>query len=257
MHLSGLRVLLTGASGGIGHALAQRLVEAQAFVLLQGRSGSRLQELALELGADRCAWVEGDLTNGEDLAEITAKAIELSINVLINNAGITEFKLFDDANIEGVISTNVIGTMRLTQSLLPHLRQLNRGMIVNVGSTFGAIGYPGYVVYSASKHAIRGFSEGLRRELSGSQIQVLYVSPRATATKMNSDAANQANLALGVTSDSADAVARRILLSISKLQSRHQIGVTERFQIFMNAMFPRVVDGAIARQLRIIKQFAD
>lgn len=247
-----MRVLLTGASGGIGRALANELLGADAGVLLQARSTDRLGDLACH---PRARVVAGDLRQDNDIAAIATAARENNINVLINNAGTGEFTLFEHSDIQRVIETNVIGTMALTQSLLPHLAEQPHALIINVGSTFGAIGYPGYVSYCASKHAIAGFSQALQRELSDTAIDVSYVAPRATRTAMNTGAADRANEALGVGSDSAEHVAAQIMKLIARKRRRLQLGSIERLQVTMNAMFPGVVDNAIAKQLPTIKRF--
>lgn len=251
-----MRVLLTGATGGIGAALAVELTDAGAFVLLHGRNRERLDEIARLCGG-RAQTVQGDLNCAEDRERVRLAAEAQRCNVLLNNAGVNEFGIFEQTDIERVIATNVTSPMLLTQSLLPYLTGLPAAMIVNLGSTFGAIGYPGYVVYCASKHAIRGFSESLKRELSDSRVEVIYVSPRATLTSMNAGAANDANVALGVTQDSAERVAEVIIAAMQRSQSRVQLGAVERAQVKMNALFPGVVDRAIGKQLKTIKRFAN
>ncbi|MEX2326834.1 MAG: SDR family oxidoreductase, partial [Pseudomonadales bacterium] len=205
------RVLLTGATGGIGAALARDLVAAGAFVVLQGRNQSALELLADSLGHANTAIVCGDLTCARQVETVAEEARSQRVNVLVNNAGVNEFTMFETSNLTNTFAVNVTGPMQLTQMLLPYFKSLGNALIVNIGSAFGAIGFPGYVTYCATKHAVKGFSEALGRELSDTKVKVLYVSPRATDTKMNSLAARHANIALGVKSDTAGRVANRIL----------------------------------------------
>lgn len=256
MKLDEMRVLVTGATGGIGRALVGRLLEAGAFVLVHGRNERRLQEFMHALDNERATSVTGDLTLAGDRQLIVDCAVRLEINTVVNNAGINEFRLFEAADVDAILRTNVIGPMMLTQALAPHLKARDSALVVNVGSPFGSIGYPGYVAYCASKHAIKGFSEALRRELSDTCVDVRYLSPRATRTAMNSEAAMSANEALGIGSDSAESVAEAIVLALATDKPRFQIGRQERMQIRLNALFPGAVDGAIARQLPLIKQYA-
>ncbi len=251
-----MRVLLTGATGGIGAALAVELAEAGAYVLLHGRNSERLGDIARRC-AGRAQTVQGDLNCATDRERMLCLAKAERCNVLLNNAGVNEFSIYEQTDVERVITTNVTSPMLLTQSMLTYLTGLPAAMIVNVGSTFGAIGYPGYVAYCASKHAIKGFSEALKRELSDSRVEVIYVSPRATATEMNAGAANDANVALGVAQDSAERVAEVIMAAMQRSQSRVQLGAVERAQVKMNALFPSVVDKAIGKQLKTIKHYAN
>ncbi|MFQ3194170.1 MAG: short-subunit dehydrogenase [Colwellia sp.] len=105
------------------------------------------------------------------------------VNVLINNAGVSQFKLFEQASesdisdISDIITTNTIAPMQLTQALLPLLKQYDKAQIINMGSTYGSIGFPGYTAYCASKFALRGFSQTLSRELADSNIRVKYLAP--------------------------------------------------------------------------------
>lgn len=257
MKLEDRRVLLTGATGGIGSALARQLGDDGAWLLLLGRNRGGLERLAQEVGTQNCDYMTGDLTDPCAVARVAQLARDNGIDTLVNNAGINEFRLFGDVDIDRVVRTNVTAPMHLTQALLPHLTALPAATIVNVGSTFGSIGYPGYVAYCASKHAIKGFSEALRRELADTNVDVIYASPRATATGMNSESACRANSALGIDSDSAEIVAGAIVRMMSTRRSRMQIGWPEKLQVKINALFPGLVDHAIVKQLPIIKQYAN
>ena len=129
-------------------------------------------------------------------------------------------------------------------------------MIVNVGSTFGAIGFPGYSLYCASKFGLRGFSEALARELSDSTVRVVYVAPRATRTSMNSFAASRDERALATPKIRRNRSRSRIVESMRKEQRRTGIGWPERGFARLNQLLPSLVDRAIARQLRTIKSYA-
>jgi short-subunit dehydrogenase len=255
MQFDSMRILLTGASGGIGQQLTQQLLSKGASVLAQGRNIKKLNALKNEAGEHHCELVTGDLADARDREAIVAAAQTFGVNVLINNAGISEFAEFDHSKIENLITTNITGTLLLTQMMLPLLKAKPRALIVNVGSTFGAIGFPGYVAYSATKHAIRGFSEALHRELSDTNIDVLYVSPRATATDMNSDTVNSVNRLLKVTTDQPETVAQKILSSMDQKLARQQLGWPEKLQVKLNAIFPGLVDGAIGKHLPIIRTY--
>lgn len=252
-----MRVLITGATGGIGEALAIRLHQEGAELLLQGRNQDKLDCLVKLLGKSkiRVPSIRADIDIEEDRQGLVNLARSLNVNTLINNAGVNQFAFFADTDIDRVIQTNVSSTLRLTQLMLPFLLENRAPRIVNIGSAFGSIGYPGYVAYCAAKHAIKGFSEALKREYADTELELIYISPRATFTDMNAEAANELNLALGVGSDSAEAVARQIVLAMRKNHCRVQLGFAEKIQTKLNGLLPSLVDQAISKQLSIIKHY--
>ena len=157
-----LRVLVTGATGGIGSALSHRLAQDGVLLLLHGRSEQKLRNLAEKLGAET---VQADITTQQGREKVLAASKTFQVNTLINNAGINQFGQFVEADIEQIMAINVVATMKLVQAFLPFFEAQAWSTILNVGSTFGSIGFPGYVSYCASKHALKGFTEALRREL--------------------------------------------------------------------------------------------
>lgn len=180
MELNNKTVLLTGASGGIGSALAYRLALAGARLLLQGRDRHRLDRLLSGLPhIDRHRVLVADLLSPDDRRELVQQVQQLGgLDVLINNAGTSSFAWLSDqtpAAVSEQLMLNLTVPVLLTRELLPLLRR--PGLIMNMGSAFGAIGYPGYSVYCAGKAGLRGFSEALGRELAGSGLEVLYFAP--------------------------------------------------------------------------------
>ncbi len=248
-----MRILLTGASGGIGGALAKALAEAGHGVLLQGRNAGRLQALRSEMPNSDCRVVGGDLNLTTDRLAVVSAAREFGVDTLINNAGINEFGPFAETDIAALIQTNVISTLELTQAMLPALLQTREPRIVFVGSAFGAIGFPGYATYCASKFALRGFAEALAREYADANLKIHYFAPRATATGMNDGKASALNEELGTAIDRPEQVAARIVNALRKDQRRLQIGFKETLQTRLNSIAPGVVDGALRKQLGAIK----
>jgi short-subunit dehydrogenase len=125
-----------------------------------------------------------------------------------------------------------------------------------MGSVFGAIGYPGYAVYSATKFGLRGFTEALRRELAASNVSVHYLAPRATRTRINSSAVERMNTELGVAMDDPERVAQAVCRLLVKQQAAAVIGWPEKLFVRINALLPRAVDGAIRKQLPTIERYA-
>jgi short-subunit dehydrogenase len=145
----------------------------------------------------------------------------------------------------------------LTHALLPALRKAGDARILNMGSTFGNIGYPGYAPYCASKAGLRAFTEALRRELADTLLKVMYLAPRATQTTLNDERVVAMNKALGNAVDSpalvADAVADMI---VRGNKNQLFIGWPEKLFARLNQLLPGIVDGALRKQLETIKRFA-
>ena len=263
MKLKGKLILLTGASGGIGKAIARRLSAQGARLILVGRSTQQLNTLARELNvlANQGFVLQADITSrsGRDTIRTALLALQEPLDALINCAGVNLFGLLEDNDpeaIEQLINTNVTATILLTQLVLPFVNK-NSGRIVNIGSSFGGLGYPGFSAYCASKFALRGFSEALRRELSDSQIQVAHLAPRATNTSLNSDAVYAMNRELGTAMDEPDVVAAQLELMLTTKRMRDRnIGWPERLFLRINSIFPRIIDNALRGQLPTIRRHA-
>lgn len=259
MKLEGKLVLLTGASGGIGEALAQELAAQGAHLLLHGRRAGALERLCKELPhPERHQTVIADLGSPQERARLLQHpALDEGLDVLINNAGCNQFAWLEDQSSEQVerqLLLNVEAPIQLTRMLLPRLRK--PAVIMNIGSSFGAIGYAGYSVYCASKFALRGFSEALGRELEGTGIQVLHFAPRATRTRLNSEAAYEMNAELGTHTDSPQDVAEEAVLALCNETRRSWLGWPEKLFVRLNGLLPGLVDRALARQKPIIERYA-
>lgn len=256
---AGMRVLLTGATGGIGREAALALAAQGADLLLTGRNASRLEALrtAIAEGGGRARYVAADLVTAEGRRRViaAANAHPGGINVLVNNAAVGAFGHFvrqGDEEIERIVSTNLLATMLLTRGLLPMLQNQPWASVVNVGSMLGSLATPGQVAYSASKYALRGFTEGLRRELAGSPVRVVYVAPRATDTAMNGDQLRRFNARFRVAMDSPKAVAAGIVRAIASGPTERFLGWPEKLFVRINALLPGIVDRALRDQARHI-----
>ncbi|MBZ6071132.1 SDR family oxidoreductase [Aeromonas schubertii] len=257
MNLDGKRILLTGASGGIGEALAQQLAERGAHLLLHGRREAPLRDLQDRLPHPEChQWLCADLAQG--LRQLAHEPLLAGgIDILINNAGTNHFAWLEDQSEEQIraqLELNTLAPILLTRLLLPRLRR--PGIVMNIGSSFGAIGYPGYSAYCASKFALRGFSEALARELEGSGIRVIHFAPRATRTHLNTPEVYAMNAALGTRTDTPQEVARLAIESLEQERLRTWVGWPEKLFVRLNALLPGLVDKALAKQHATISRFA-
>jgi short-subunit dehydrogenase len=259
MQLHEARVVLTGASGGIGMEIASALCAAGARVLAVARHQESLLPL-LARYPQNVHWVAADLTLPLDRHKVLA-AVEAigGINLLINAAGVNHFAMLeqlDDSDINAMLAVNVSAPICMTRLLLPQLKQADSAMVVNVGSTYGSIGYPGYASYCATKFALRGFSEALRRELADTRVSVLYVAPRATRTSMNSAAAQALNDALKANVDDPKTVASAVLHAIAGDHRDLYLGWPERFFVRLNSLLPNLVDRGLRKQLPLIRRLS-
>ena len=259
MRLSEARVVLTGASGGIGLAIATALCASGAQVLAVARHREPLVPL-LELYPNNLCWIRADLTLLSDRREVLMRAQNIGgINLLINAAGVNHFAMLeqlDDSQINSMLAVNISAPMCLTKLMLPLLKQADSAMVVNVGSTYGSIGYPGYASYCATKFALRGFSEALRRELADTRVSVLYVAPRATRTSMNSPAAQALNHALKANVDDPQTVAAAVIHAIAGDRRDLYLGWPERFFVRLNSLLPHLVDRGLRKQLPLIRRLS-
>lgn len=263
MNLEGCRILLTGASGGLGSAIAEALAAKGAHLALAGRRRDALDTLARRLRTlpAQIHIVEGDITDSaqrHDMVE-TARQQLGGIDVLINNAGAMEFTLYaeqEPANIERLLQTNLLGPMLLTRMVLPHLLVQGCGRVVNIGSTFGSIGFACFTSYSASKFGLRGFSEALRRELEGSGVGVTYVAPRAARTAINNGAVMAMAREVKMNMDPPQVVAQAVVRALQQDRDEAYVGFPESFFARLNALLPRLVDRALRGQNAVMRRYA-
>ncbi|MBY0468142.1 MAG: SDR family oxidoreductase [Burkholderiaceae bacterium] len=256
MKIRDARVVLTGANGGIGRAMAHALVRAGAAVLLVGRSRPALTALAhefagaVEAPSDRVGCHAADLCDPAAIDGLRDAAAAWGANVVVHNAGVPSFGRLESlstADIQRVLDTNLLAPMLLTQALLPHLRRLPQARVICVGSALGRIGLPGFSAYSASKFGLRGFAEALRRELGDGPVQVQYLGPRSTRTGFNSAEVEAYNQATGTAVDTPESVALALLDLLASQAAERFLGFPEKLAVRLNGLAPGLLDGAFDR----------
>lgn len=262
MRLKGKVAIVTGATGGIGWSLAMRLSEQGVKLVLTGRNKKKLKQLQnlIREVSGEAMYVAEDLNTQAGRQKLIELAYQKhsQIDLLINNAGISELALFEQQNtenIESIIKTNLTMPVLLTRQILPLMLSQGQGKIVNIGSTFGSIGFGCYSVYSASKFGLRGFSEALRRELYKTGISVSYISPRATKTGLNDDSFYQLAKKIGFHLDEPDWVTSKIIKAIKKDKKDYYLGFPEKVFVRINGAFPRRVDAGVRKQIKQLTQY--
>jgi len=186
--LTDKRALVTGASGGIGGAIARALHDQGAVVALAGRNRAALDALAAELGA-RTHVIEGDLADKESADAMLAAAEEAmgGIDILVNNAGLTRDNLamrLKDEDWQAVIDVNLTASFRLSRAVLRGMMKSRWGRIINITSIVGVTGNPGQANYAASKAGIIGMSKALAAEVATRGITVNCIAPGFITTAM-------------------------------------------------------------------------
>jgi short-subunit dehydrogenase len=254
--LQGSRVVITGASSGIGRELARALAHAGAQLLLVARREDRLLELAKELTAagGKVLTLAGDVTDPERREAVCGLATKAfgGLDVLVNNAGIGALGRFDEAKPERlrqVMEVNFFALVEMTRAALPLLAAGRNPLIVNISSILGHRGIPLMSEYSASKFAVQGFSESLRAELATRGIDVLVASPGTTETEFFTSQVDSPGTApwSGRRGVPADVVARRIVRAIER--GRHEVipSFEGRILVWLNRLSPRLTDVIMRR----------
>lgn len=259
MNLTNARVLLTGATGGIGKAIALLLSKQGASLFLTGRSAQNLELLANSIDSSfgtRPVWRDINLGNPDQIEDLTSAAIEWDCNIVIHCAGKAGFGAIGDIQIDELyrlMNLNLVAPMILTQQLLPHLLNKAEAQLIFIGSVLGAIGIPGNSAYCASKFGLRGYAEALRREIDPNAIKVKYFGPRATHTDFNTQTVEEFNRTTDARVDDPLDVAGALVEFIHQDTPEKFMGHPEKFVLRINGLWPSLLDGSFAKHRTAIK----
>jgi short-subunit dehydrogenase len=259
--IAGSRLLITGASQGIGKALAELAAAHGARVLAAARSVELLHELAAQVKAQgqTLEVVRADITSADDRQRMVAAAQEHfgGLDILVNNAGIGATGHFADCRPERlrqIMEVNFFGLTETTRAFLPLLKQGTRPAVVNISSIAGKRGIPARSEYSASKFAVQGFSEALRAELAKDDIDVLVVCPGLTQTNFSKNMLEQkAKVPMdhmrGMTSEQ---VAAATLRAIEKGKNEITLTFKGRLICLVSRFLPRFADFFVRKKVRAL-----
>ena len=258
--LLGRRILITGASSGIGRALAVELARAGAKLALAARSADKLQELAGTLGPNVIA-LPTDITVEADRARLMAQVQERfgGLDVLVNNAGIASWAHFADSTeaiLRQIMEVNFFAPTELIRLAIPMLTRGQQPAIVNVSSMCGRRAMPGWSEYSASKFALCGLTEALRGELARFDIDILLIVPGLTSSDFAQHFLQKKGRAK-IEFDKGmppEQVAASIVRSLQKNKTETVLGREARWVLWCNLFFPRLTDWLLARKMKQLYQ---
>ena len=246
-------VVITGASSGIGRALAKEFAAKGAILSLGARRTELLEELRTELQETEMLITKTDVSLEEDCRQLIENTLQRygKIDILINNAGISMRALFEEVDlkvIKQLMDVNFYGTVYCTKYALPHLMK-TKGSLVGVISIAGFVGLPGRTGYSASKFAIRGFLDTIRIENLKKGLHVLVAAPGFTASEVRKMALTNDGSQQGETPRnedkmmSAEECARRVVRAIEKRKRELILTFVEgKLTVFLNKFLPSLVD---------------
>lgn len=261
--IQGNRMLITGASSGIGRALAVQAAAAGARLALVSRSEDKLADLqkSLPAGTEVCPIV-ADITREDDRTRLLKTAADAfgGFDALINNAGVASFGHFATGSEEilrTIMETNFFAPAELIRSAIPILTKGRQPAIVNVSSMTGRRGMPAWSEYSASKYALCGLTESLRGEMARFDIDVLLVIPGLTKTGLHDHMLrNEGRMKIEFDKGQPpETVAGTILSSLKYNRTEVVVGSEARWILWFNRWFPRFTEWRI--QGRVKKLYAD
>ena len=257
--LQGRRVLITGASSGIGRCLAQQLAQAGARLVLAARSEDKLTALAqsLPLPREDVLVVPTDVTKEQDRQNVLDQAVQHfgGLDVLINNAGVASWNHFADGTEEilrQIMDVNFFAPAELIRRAIPILVNGTQPAVVNVASMCGRRAMPAWTEYSASKYALCGLTESLRGELARFDIDILLIVPGLTNSGfaghfLKSEGRANIEFDKGMPPEQ---VAAGIIRALQKNQTETVLGRDAKWMLRMHRFFPRWLDSLVARRVK-------
>jgi short-subunit dehydrogenase len=254
--LHGRRILITGASSGIGKALAQQLAPRGAKLVLAARSKDKLKALADSLPGGALV-VAADITSESDRQRLFDHAVEHlgGLDVLINNAGIASWAHFADSTeaiLRQIMEVNFFAPAELIRKAIPILVNGTEPAVVNVASMCGRRAMPAWTEYSASKFALCGLTEALRGELARFDIDILLIIPGLTKSDfshhfLKSEGKAKIEYDKGMPPET---VAAAIVKALVKNKTETWIGADTQWMLRVNRWLPRLVDYLLARKVK-------
>jgi short-subunit dehydrogenase len=251
-------ILITGASSGIGEASARLFAQKGYRVVLAARRMERLQSLAEEIqsAGGEALPVATDVTQLDQLENLVSTAIQEygQIDVLLNNAGFGHMnwleKMDPQRDIESQLQVNLHGVIHTTRLVLPHMLARRQGHIINMASIAALIATPTYSIYAATKFGLKGFTEGLRREVGAMGIHVSGIYPGGVATEFADHTGRKPGTKITTPKAiklSSEDVAQTVWRVVQRPRRSVVIPRIMLPAVWLNTLFPGLVDWGIGR----------
>lgn len=255
------RIWITGASSGIGEALALEFATHGAQLVLSARNETELHRVATkcrELGAGIVIIQVLDLAQHNEIPGIVQNVLAKvgKVDILVNNGGISQRSLAKDTSLDvdkKLMDVNFFGTVALTKAVLPSMLTHHLGHIVTITSLTGKFGSPYRSSYAASKHALHGFFDSLRAELADSSIKVTLICPGFVRTNVSVNALTGAGEKLGTMDEATDKgmepqrLARKMLRAIENGSEEAYFGGKEVLGVYVKRFFPKYFSSIIRK----------
>ena len=252
-------VWITGASSGIGEAVAKAFSAEGAVVIISSRRREELERVKLSCAdSDKVHVFPLDLTKGESIQEVTSEVLsKFNIDILFNNGGISQRSLTSETSIENdrkIFEVNYFGHVQMTKAVLPQMLLRKTGHIVTISSLTGKWGFYLRSAYAASKHALHGFFDSLRMEVEDFGLQVTLITPGFIATEISKHAIDKSgnpsgemdnNQAQGI---SPEECARQILAGIAAEKKEFGVGGKELRALILHRYFPKLFKKILRKQ---------
>ena len=254
-------IWISGASSGIGEYFARAASQKGAKIILSARRREKLEALQVELGTDRTAVLEMDVTHIDDISakHEAAQAIYGPIDILVNNAGISQRSTVEETDLEvdrRMFEVNYFGNIALTKAALPSMLERQQGKIVVTSSIAGKLGVPFRSTYCATKHALHGYYDALRAEVHDRNVQVHVICPGYINTDISLHALNAKGEKHGKMDEgqakgmAPDVCADRIIDAMIKNKNEVYIGGKEAKFVMLRRLSPKTYYRLIAKRAK-------
>lgn len=250
-------VAITGASSGIGLEMAKLFAGSGAHVIMLSRNGSKLAEASNQVVGNKEIGVL-DVASFDEASRAAARIVDRlgKIDIWINNAGYGIFNRFADASMEQfeeMMDVNYLGTVRCTKAVLPHMLEAGSGHIINIASMAGKIGSAKSSAYTATKHAVIGFTNCLRQELAGTGVYLTAINPGPIDTPFfdQADPSGQYKKKVSWFMLRPEKVARTVLKAAQTRKPEVNVPFTAAAGVKLYNLFPRLFDRVVSGMINI------